>query len=304
MCLRHRIDAATRTHKAGIRIAATFQIVIAIKHVLFPVDFSASSLAIAPCVKAMADRFGSKITLMNVTHPVSSGAAGNADPLASDQELRTGAQAKLDAVLDKELEDLAVERLAATGGPAEVIAQFANTAGVDLIMMSTFGKGAFRSSLLGSVTAQVLHDALCPVWTSTHVEDPRGVQPEAHRRVLCAVDGTSRSTPLMQWAAQFARAAGASWKMVHVIPHVAERSQEEQEDRKRRIRVAIDGLQRSARIERAPLDIVEEEVGNGVREEAQRYNADLIIIGRGLLNETLSHAYEIILQAPCPTLSL
>jgi len=108
----------------------------------------------------------------------------------------------------------------------------------------------------------------------------------------------------MQWAAQFARAAGASWKLVHVIPHVAELSQEEQEDRKRRIRVAIDGLQRSARIEGAPLNIVEEEVGNAVREEAQRYNADLIIIGRGLLNETLSHAYEIILQAPCPTLSL
>jgi len=37
-------------------------------------------------------------------------------------------------------------------------------------MMPTHGLGGFRRFLLGSVTAKVLHDADCPVWTGVHLE--------------------------------------------------------------------------------------------------------------------------------------
>ncbi len=55
------------------------------------------------------------------------------------------------------------------GDPAQVITAFAHTQGVDLIMMPTHGYGPFRRLLLGSVTAKVLHDAECPVWTAVHM---------------------------------------------------------------------------------------------------------------------------------------
>jgi nucleotide-binding universal stress UspA family protein len=38
-------------------------------------------------------------------------------------------------------------------------------------MMATHGTGLFRSLLIGSVTAKVLHDARCPVWIATRAEE-------------------------------------------------------------------------------------------------------------------------------------
>jgi hypothetical protein len=46
--------------------------------------------------------------------------------------------------------------------------EFAANHHVDLVMMPTHGVGTFRSFLVGSVTAKVLHDANCPVWTAAH----------------------------------------------------------------------------------------------------------------------------------------
>jgi hypothetical protein len=57
------------------------------------------------------------------------------------------------------------------GDPAREITDYAQEQGADLIMMPTHGYRTFRSLLLGSVTAKVLHDAACPVWTGVHVED-------------------------------------------------------------------------------------------------------------------------------------
>jgi hypothetical protein len=59
----------------------------------------------------------------------------------------------------------------AEGDPASIITEYAARNRVDLIMMPTHGYGTFRSLLLGSVTAKVLHDAECPVWTGVHTAD-------------------------------------------------------------------------------------------------------------------------------------
>ena len=42
---------------------------VAIKHVLFPVDFSDRCTAAAPFVQAMANRFGAKVTVISVAQP-------------------------------------------------------------------------------------------------------------------------------------------------------------------------------------------------------------------------------------------
>ena len=57
-----------------------------------------------------------------------------------------------------------------------------------MIMMPATGLGRFRRVLLGSVTAKVLHDVSCPVWTSAHEPDPTLAAPGTYRTILCAVD--------------------------------------------------------------------------------------------------------------------
>jgi nucleotide-binding universal stress UspA family protein len=58
----------------------------------------------------------------------------------------------------------------------------------------------------------------------------------------------------------------------------------------------------------APICVTAGDVAETIYEEAHRHDAHLIVIGRGVLHETLgrlrTHAHAIIRQAPCPVLSV
>ncbi|SRR5712691_44503 len=69
----------------------------------------------------------------------------------------------------------------------------------------------------------------------------------------------------------------------------------------------IESLQRKSRV-RAPASIVIGEIASGLCEEAQNHQADLVVIGRGMVHDTPGrlgkHAYDIIRQAPCPVINV
>ncbi|MBZ5602996.1 MAG: universal stress protein [Acidobacteriia bacterium] len=285
-----------------------------IKHILFPLDFSARCCGAVPHIDAFAKRFGAKLTLISVAQPVY--AAGMGDPggpiLIDTEEMLNELKQKLDTSLVKELAHLRVDRVADLGDPSAVIVDFAKKNEVDLIMMPTHGYGPFRSLLLGSVTAKVLHDADVPVWTGAHMEDPPSQQHLPVRAVLCAVDGTPNSVPLMKWSARLAKDFGASLRLVHVIRGIEgwparQADRQFEEEMRLESRKTIEGLQQSAEVD-APLCVAVGNVAEGVREEARRHGADLIVIGRGVLHETLgrlrTHSYGIIRNSPCPVISV
>jgi len=166
--------------------------------------------------------------------------------------------------------------------------------------------------LLGSVTAKVLHDAPCPVWTATHVEQVPSLDHVKTKSILCAVDATPKSIRLMQWSAELSKATGASLRLVHIIPGMEgwpsrQMDRQFEEDLRLAARDEIAKMQASTGVD-APLCVAVGNVADGVREEARRHGTDLVAIGRGILNETLgrlrTHAYGIIRQSPCPVLSV
>ena len=142
------------------------------QHILFPVDFSDRCYAVRSFVKSMADQFHSKLTLMHIVH-VPTGWYGGLDggyPMVYDRPaIEEAARKELKAMFP--LSDK-VETVIRMGEPATEITEFAERNHVDLIMMPTHGYGKFRGLLLGSVTAKVLHDAKCAVWTAAHSEGP------------------------------------------------------------------------------------------------------------------------------------
>ena len=288
---------------------------LAIKNILFPVDFSERCCGAAPFVRAMAQRFGARITLMSVVSPFWQTAASgdlSGSMVVDMDELKRDLELRLDGAFVREFADLTVERVAVIGDPAESITRYAHTQGADLIMMPTHGYGPFRSLLLGSVTAKVLHDAQCPVWTATHVEDSPAIPHVAGRNILCAIDATPKSSPLMEWAAEYAKVTGGALRLVHVVSGIQgwpdrQLDREFEETLRAQARETIDKLQRAVGV-KMPLCVAVGEIAGAVREEAERHNSDLIIIGRGLLHETLgrlrTHSHGIIRQAPCPVLSV
>jgi len=284
-----------------------------IKHILLPYDFSARCDATAPLVAAMGRQFGARITLLSAVPPVWQNSPSEPKAVAAlfdPQKL----QAALDQALREELDGLKVERVWQKGDPAAIITDFAHSKRVDLIMMPTHGFGPFRSLLLGSVTAKVLHDARCPVWTAAHTEelplDPE--ETDGVRTVLCAVDGTPKAVPVMKWAADWAETTGAPLRLVHAVHPVtdmpmfkSERALEE--ENRRDAETSVEKHRQEAGVD-AVASVNNGLVAEVVHEEALRHRAGVVVIGRGVLHGTLgrlrTHSYGIIRQSPCPVLSI
>lgn len=285
------------------------------ERILFPVDFSEQSRNAAPFVKAMATRFQSEVLMLNVLElpPVWYGAGDGAvwlPPVDAD-ELRADAQTRLDDYLQAEFADIRVNRVLAEGDAARLIVCQAKSQQADLIMMPTHGYGPFRSLLLGSVTAKVLHDAECPVWTGVHSPEFASHVPEHFCRILCAVERDRKDARVIRWAMELGKKADAEVQLIHVIP--GDPQTHEFTDR-----IFMEQLFQGAR---EALDAIQSEAGSKldvllrlgkpaqvVHEQARRQEADLIVVGRGVIQKTLgrlrSTAYAIIREAPCPVISV
>lgn len=285
-----------------------------IEHILFPVDFSARSQATAPMVMAMAERFRARVTLFSAAPPLWQAVLG--DPggavVVDLEKIQRDLEARLAGTFAEVFAGIGAERVVEVGDPARAIVDFAHAHAVDLIMMPTHGYGPFRELLLGSVTAKVLHDARCPVWTSAHTTEPDAAAHVPGRTILCAVDGSPEGAALIVWARQYADATGGSLRVVHALTGVAGlpetyASPEFDLALRAQAQETIGGQIAQSGVD-APLCISVGEVPAVVRDEAERHNADLVVIGRGKLHETMgrlrTQANAIIRQSPCPVLSV
>ncbi len=273
-------------------------------NILFPVDFSGSCRAIWPAVKAMAQRFEARVTLLHAL-PVFQPFHGGGEPfypmLLDTEAMERDAQRELVSAF--QLPDgLAPERVAThveSGDAAIAIVQFAEATGVDLIMMPTRGAGKFRSFLIGSVTAKVLHDATCAVWAAPHVEETEVAVRTDYKKILCAIDTDEEAKRLVTAARELSGALGAELRLVHASPPPKVIEQTAREE--------IDRIQRDLGTN-LPVTTGTGAPAAVVRQTAEERAADLVIIGRGRMQRTFgrlrTNAYAIIRDAPCPVLSL
>lgn len=284
------------------------------KHILFPVDFSQQNCHVAPYVLCMARRYGAHVSMLHVME-LPAGAYPGWPAQASLVEIETMEEERkqrLRTYLTHEFEDVGTTRLVGRGDPAHEIAEYVKKEHVDLVMMPTHGYGPFRRFLLGSVTAKLLHDVKCPVWTSAHVPE-QPAPPAGYRQILCAVDFTERSAPLILWTTRFAREQGGTVKLVHAIPAAASHDGIDIEGRRFRsylVDVSRDELNKVQREAGTSLEMLVEpgDVAPVVRRLAEENQADLVVIGRGVLQELFgrmrTHVYSIIRETPCPVISV
>jgi len=281
------------------------------QHILFPVDFSDRCIAVRPFVRSIAQRFHSRLTILNVVHipTVCYGGLDAGFPMMIDiPEMQRAAKNELHTVFEDDL----AEKVVTVGDPALEITHFADQNQIDLIMMPTHGYGKFRSLLLGSVTAKVLHDAACPVWTATHTDDPELAKHRECKSIMAAIELTPETIPLIRRYKDLACDFNAKLRLVHAVPSASADAIYGLDDDFRRF------LFQSPRQEIARMQI---EAGTDfevcmeggavsriVREAALHHDADMVVIGRGTLHETFgqlrSNAYAIIRDAPCPVLTI
>jgi len=290
---------------------------LSVRRILVPIVFADLSLYILPQAAWLARRLQAEIILLHVVEPLNYPAGiFEAGDKISAQDLTSRvvhrAQCDLDQTLLPELDGVAVTRLLLHGEPAVEIANTAFNENVDLIMLATRGFGAFHRFLVGSVTAKVLHESDCPVWTGAHLEDP-AVGEFAVRNVLCSVDLSHHSYRTAALAAQLASSTGAALTLVHITESIDTYGPGgTRVDPKWRDAIVglatkeMDALQQSVGT-KAEVIIDSGNVVQLLNQAAQRTKANLLVIGhspvRGHLGNN-SNGYTIIRESRIPVLSV
>lgn len=288
-----------------------------LSRILVPVVFSARCQDATRYAAALACRFHSDLHLLHVfVQPWAafSSGEGYATPPPYDlQSTLAEVQTQLDEFLHDELQGLPVRTVVCEGDPARAIAEYACTENCDLIVMPTHGYGPFRRFLLGSVTAKVLHDVHCPVFTGPHLEHPPAITSPRFQKVLCALDLRPESRAVLAWASRFAAEFGSELALLHVIPAAPDRLEGIYFDpawradllanSRRRIEAMRDDLRANAEV------LVEAgDVPGAVRAAAESTGADLLVVGRGhahgVLGRLRTNTYGIVRESPCPVIAV
>jgi nucleotide-binding universal stress UspA family protein len=289
-----------------------------LSRILVPVEFSPRCRGAVQYAEALSCHFHCEIVLLHVVIPPLANfssfeaiAYTSAAELA--REIAEQRTADLDAFSCTTPDNDVVRRVVLEGDPTQTIVEFASSENCDLIVMPTHGYGPFRRFLLGSVTAKVLHDAICPVWTGPHMEQAPDYSSVHFQNIMCALDLGPHSRAVLGRAAEFAREFGARLSIVHAIPSSATRLGGFYFDpdwRTQLTRTAMEhigvlrremGIEASVAIEAGEPPLV-------VTTAAEATSADLLVIGRGSTPRAHGHlptnAYSIVRQSKCPVVTI
>ncbi len=286
---------------------------LAISKILLPIDFSERSADAANAATAVAEHFHAQITLIHVLAPSFEGpnvkrghktVLRNLTPEEAEEQMnnfRCNARLRLD-----------VQSVLREGDPAGTIVEYAGSEQIDLIMMPTHGYGPFRRLLLGSVTAKVLHDSKCPVWTAVHSQEQPSHIPGEPRRIAAAIDLVPNGSNVLRWANRLSCEFKAQLSIIYVAP-LDPRSEEYYvlpEWRRRVIGEAEAEVAELLQTEGINGEIHVEvgSIPDAVVERTRDVQADLLVIGRsghgGVTGRLPTNAYAIIRNAPCPVLAV
>jgi nucleotide-binding universal stress UspA family protein len=285
-----------------------------IKRILLPVDIPIASLDVIHQAATLARHFKSEIVMLHVVTAQSQAASVPEDNRELSEwgllaVIKEEAQNRQDQSLGPELDGLTIQCMSGTGDAALEIVQTAEEQKADLIMMPSYGF-TFYQFLMGSVTAKVLHEAECPIWTGAHVEESP-VQEFAIRNVLGAVEFGPRADITVSWAAQMAAEFGARLTLANVIAsvefwgpggnYVNEKWKEE---------LVGNASEQMAKVQqdmgtKADVFIGSGDVPKVLSQAAKETKADLLVTGcYPYAGHLRTHGYGIICAVPIPVLSV
>jgi len=300
---------------------------IEIRRVVCPVDFSDFSRRALDYAIAVANWYGSRLSVLYVYHVPPVGTALSSLPVAPAAEtvmLSPGDREQLRQQLraftpTDAVKNVPVEFLVAEGDvPTEILGEAQRA---DMLVLGTHGRSGFEHLVLGSVAEKVVRKAHCPVMTIPRAApDATTAVPALFHHIVAGVDFSDASLQALKYALSLAEEADAHLTVLRVVEvprELAEWAAESEEGKGYVERWTASALPRLHGL--VPDDArvychIEEriETGQAYREilrVAAEQSAGLIVIGahgHGVLDRMFfgSTAQHVVRQAVCPVLTL
>lgn len=146
------------------------------KTIVWATDGSEASDRALPFAKTLASSEGAKLVVVHGKEHLVGRAAGY-PVVANDDELEAKVRRQADEAREEGFDATVKLVSGAAGHLAHLIADAADSAGADVIVVGTRGHAPVAGLLLGSVTQRLLHIASCPVLAVP----PTAVDAEAER---------------------------------------------------------------------------------------------------------------------------
>jgi nucleotide-binding universal stress UspA family protein len=286
----------------------------AIRTILHPTDFSDPAQPALRLAERLARVHGARLIVLHVVAPpVLYGEMGTRNPTPEIQEeiLETSRIQLEELLAGTDAEGLIVEGVA-----AHEIVHTAGERSCDLIVMGTHGRGAVARVLLGSVAANVLRRAPCPVLAlkppGAHArsgDEAAAAGPDAVDRppfpvILHPTDFSERSRHAFEFACALAR-GGGRLIVLHVVEAVHVVSEGYEDALLERLR----GLKPVDPSIRVDYRLFDGESASEIMREAAASSCDLIVLGthgRTGVDRlvTGSVADAVLRHAGCPVLAV
>ena len=212
----------------------------------------------------------------------------------------------------KVLADIGVEtegRMIEDGFPSLEILNILQTCKNPLLVMGTHAIGGMDRFVLGSTAEEVLRQASCPVITvGPHVRSGEGADPCFHK-VLYATDFSEASLAAVPFAAALQKSSSASLRVLHVsADEDFHGSSEDQSFDPVRKALGSHGAG-SAEFAAEYVTLHGKDISQAITNEAERYPADLLVLGVRRASAYASHlapkiAFQVIAAAPCAVLTI
>lgn len=265
------------------------------RSILVPVDGSKLAERVLSIAIPLAEAHGARLSLLQAHEkvmPLTVGGGVLVHDMALDEAFRREQRAYLERLVGRvqKLTAVRVEGMFREGHPSVVIVEAASAPDVDLVIMSTHGRGGLQRFWLGSVSDAVVRQVHVPVLLV------RGARPIAKRlkdappfsRVVVPLDGSSRAEQALEATRTLLGATPGRITLVHVVhPMTAMASANVQRDAAREASEAY-LAPLAQRLQGATLEVrhetaVSTQVARVVLEAAETHSADLIAIaGQGL----------------------
>lgn len=195
------------------------------RSILVPLDGSTVAEHALPTAVSLARRFEAALTIVHVHAPIWGvyGEGGLYDALL-DRELREGMKAYCDGMIQRlaEVTKASLISVQLDGLAADAINRHAMDSGVDLIVMTSQGRGAMARFFLGSVADALVRQSQIPVLVVRPGESEADLnQPPEFGRMLIPLDGSQLAEQILEPATALATVTKANVTLLRVVQQLA-----------------------------------------------------------------------------------
>lgn len=189
--------------------------------ILVPLDGSPLGERALPVALALARRSRSRVELVHVHRPVASSANAPMYDNRLDDEVEQRTRERISAITESLVRDEGVTATAVflRGNVASALDEHAAArGGVDLIVMTTHGRGGFSRFWLGSIADALIRRTSVPLLlVRPDPEDTPDAREPIFRRVLVPLDGSARAEEVLGHAAALGSPGATEFLLLTVV---------------------------------------------------------------------------------------